>query len=181
MENLVVVNENDEETGVADKLECHKGEGILHRAFTVFIFNHQKQLLTQKRSEYKLLWPLTWESSCSSHPLPKDEYIAAGQKRLEHELGFSCSLEMVGKFQYEASYKNIGSENEVCALLIGEYDGDIRVNNREVKTFKWIDLETLEDELSINSSKYAPWLKSALECYKDQNGDIPSRNMMVNQ
>lgn len=173
MENLVVVNEDDEETDVVDKLECHKGEGILHRAFTVFIFNHQNQLLTQERSEYKLLWPLTWESSCSSHPLPKEEYIAAGRERLGYELGFSCALEIVGKFQYKASYKDIGSENEVCALLIGKYDGDIRPNNREVKTFKWIDLETLEGKLSINPSKYAPWLKSALECYKSQNGEHP--------
>ena len=173
MENLVVVDEDDEETDVADKLECHKGEGRLHRAFTVFIFNHQNQLLTQKRSEYKLLWPLTWESSCSSHPSPKEEYIVAARKRLEHELGFSCALDIVGKFQYEASYKDIGSENEVCALLIGKYDGDIRPNHREVKTFKWTDLETLGGELSINPSKYAPWLKSALECYRNQKGEYP--------
>ncbi|MFC1907450.1 isopentenyl-diphosphate Delta-isomerase, partial [Chloroflexota bacterium] len=141
MPNLVLVNEKDEEISTADAIECHRGQGRLHRAFTVFLLNSRNQLLVQQRSNNKLLWPLTWESSCSSHPLPGEDYLTAGEKRLKVELGISCKLALRNKFQYFAKYRDVGSENEVCALLIGKYSGDVRPNSEEVEQWKWIDLE----------------------------------------
>jgi isopentenyl-diphosphate delta-isomerase len=107
MVKLVIVNKNDKEIGLGEKLKTHLGKGILHRAFTIFVFNPKGQLLIQKRSKNKFLWPLIWETTCSSHPLQKEDYIKAGEKRLKKELGINCKLKLLTKFQYQARYKNI--------------------------------------------------------------------------
>jgi isopentenyl-diphosphate delta-isomerase len=144
------------------------GDGLLHRAFTIFIFSDKKQLLLQRRSGYKLLWPLARESSCSSHPQPNEGYITAGQKRLEKELGFSCPLEMAERFHYKAKYKNnIGTENEVCALLTGNFNDTLTPNTKEVKALKWIDVNSLEIETHPNVDEFAPWLCYAMKYYKN--------------
>lgn len=166
MVNLVIVNKKDEKIGLIDKLKCHLGKGILHRAFTIFIFNSKNQLLIQKRSKDKLLWPLIWEASCSSHPLQAENYITAGQKRLKKELGINCKLKLLDKFQYQVKYKNIGSENELCALLIGKHNGRVKPNLKEVAQWKWINLKDLKKDLIKNPRKYAPWLKIALKTYE---------------
>ena len=88
MVKLVIVNKNDEEIGLENKLKCHLGKGILHRAFTVFVFNSKNQLLIQKRGKDKLLWPLIWETSCSSHPLQNEDYTIAGEKRLKKKINY---------------------------------------------------------------------------------------------
>jgi isopentenyl-diphosphate delta-isomerase len=167
MVKLVIVNKNDEKIGLEDKVKCHLGKGILHRAFTVLIFNSKNQLLIQKRSKDKFLWPLTWETTCSSHPLQNQSYITVAKKRLKKELGFSCKLKLLDKFVYQAKYKNIGSEYEVCALLRGRYNGKIRPNSKEVAELKWIDIKTLKVKLKRSPRKYAPWLKLALKYYED--------------
>lgn len=169
MIKLVLVNEKDKKIGLENKKKAHLGEGILHRAFTIFIFNSKKELLIQKRSKNKFLWPLIWETSCSSHPLSGENYITAAKKRLKKELGFSCKLKMLGKFQHQTNYKNIGAENEICALLIGKYtpdNGKIKPNKREVAEWKWIDVKELKKDLKKNPKKYAPWLGIALKYCK---------------
>lgn len=162
MAQLIVVNKNDEEIRLEGKLKCHLSKEILHRAFTIFIFNSKGKLLIQKRSKNKLLWPLTWESSCSGHPLQTEDYITAGEKRLKEELGFSSKLKLLGKFRYQARYKNIGSENEICALLIGKYNRKVNPNPKEVAEWKWIDLKTLKKDLIKKPKEYTPWLKIAV-------------------
>lgn len=169
---LVVVNENDEELGLEDEAKCHLGKGILHRAITAFIFNSENKLLIQKRSKNKLLWPLTWESSCSSHPLSGEDYIIAGEKCVMREIGIKCSLEFLGKFQYQVKYRDIGSENEVCALLIGYHHGDIKPNSQEIAEWAWIDPVVLKNDLDERSEKYAPWLGIALRYYEDSKKNI---------
>jgi isopentenyl-diphosphate delta-isomerase len=168
MIKLVLVNEKDEKIGLEEKKRAHLGKGILHRAFTIFIFNSKNQLLIQKRSKDKFLWPLVWEASCSSHPLPDENYITAAKKRLKKEMGFSCKLKLIGRFQYQANYKNIGAENEICALLIGKYDGQIKPNKKEVIDYKWIKVKELKRDMAKNSKKYAPWLKIALAFYENR-------------
>ena len=163
MVKLVTVNEKDEKLGLEDKVKAHLGKGILHRAFTILIFNSKNQLLIQKRGKDKMLWPLIWEASCSSHPLKDENYITAGKRRLKKELGFTCKLKNLGKFQYQAKYKNIGSENEVCALLAGRHQGRVKPNPKEVVEWKWIDLKTLKKDILKRPVKYAPWLKIALK------------------
>lgn len=167
MTKLVVVNERDKKVDLKDKLECHLNKGILHRAFTIFIFNSKNQLLIQKRSKNKFLWPLIWESSCSGHPLQDEDCISAGEKRLEKELGFSCKLKFLAKFKHQAKYRNIGTENEICSLLIGNYYGRVKPNPREVGEWKWIGLKSLKKDLIKKPKKYAPWLKIALKHYEN--------------
>ncbi len=162
-ERLLIVDENDKIVGTETKEKCHERKGILHRAFTVFLFNDKGQLLIQKRSKLKKLWPGYWENSCSSHPLKGESYVRAGERRLKEELRISCRLKFLDKFQYQAFYKNVGSENEICAILIGKYNGKIKPNPKEVAAWKWIGLEELEKEIEKNPQKYTPWLKIGLK------------------
>jgi len=122
--------------------------------------------LLQQRSKNKFLWPLIWEASCSSHPLPNENQITAGKLRLQKELGFSCKLEMLDKFQYQVNYKNIGAENEICALLVGQYDGVIKPNKKEIAAYKWVNIKEFKKDIIKNSKKYAPWLILALKLYE---------------
>lgn len=168
MIKLILANKKDKKIELKNKKKTHSGRGILHRAFTIFVFNSKNQLLIQKRSKDKFLWPLIWEASCSSHPLPKENYISAAKKRLKKELGFSCKLKLLGQFQYQANYKNIGAENEICAFLTGEYNGKIKPNKKEIAEYKWIKIKELKKDLIRNPKKYAPWLKIALKKYENR-------------
>jgi len=162
---VVLVNQNDEEIGEATKEEAHLGEGKLHRAFTVLLFNEKKEVLLQKRSKEKLLWPLTWEASCSSHPLKNEGYVEAGERRLKEELGINVNLNFLTKFQYYQKYKDIGAEWEICALLIGNYNGKINPNPKEVSEVRWFNTKDLLKEFETHPHKFAPWLKIALNIY----------------
>ena len=166
MKKLLLVNKKDEVIGYETKENCHKGKGLLHRAFSVYLFNNKGQLLIQQRSKFKKLWPLYWANSCCSHPWKGESYAEAGEKRLKEELGFTCSLKMVDKFQYQAQYKDIGSENELCAILVGEYNGEqIKKNSKEVANYKWVSADVLKGDFKKNPNKYAPWLKIGLKRY----------------
>ena len=169
MDKLILVDENDNQIGFEEKIKCHLGEGILHRAFSVFVFNNKGELLLQKRGNGKMLWPLFWTNTCCSHPREGEGYEDAGKRRLQEELGFSCSLKYIGKFQYKASYKDIGSENELCAVLVGEYSGEINANKEEVDDFKWVNFEELKKDVSQNQDNYTPWFKMELEKFFANN------------
>lgn len=158
MPQLILVNEKDEIIGFADKDRCHQGKGLLHRAFSVYIFNEEGKLLLQQRSKVKKLWPLYWSNSCCSHPLPGESYQKAGERRLQEELGFSTSLKLKDKFHYQAQYQDVGSENELCAVLVGRYQGKIKAHPQEVAAWKWISLPELKKDIIKNPNHYTPWL-----------------------
>lgn len=159
---LIVVNKKDEIVGYENKEKCHQEEGILHRAFTIFIFNKKNQVLIQKRSNFKKLWPLFWETSCSSHPRKGETVLKAAKKRLKKELNFTCRLKPTGKFQYQAPYKNIGSENEICYILVGKYNKEVKSNPKEAADWQWIDFKELRKDVARQPQQYAPWLKIAI-------------------
>jgi isopentenyl-diphosphate delta-isomerase len=163
MDKIIIVDKNDKALGLEDKLKCHLGTGILHRAFSVFIFNKKGELLIQQRSAKKILWPLYWSNTCCGHPLEGEDYQQAAERRLREEMGFTCPVKYIGKFQYQAKYKDIGSENEICAVLKGEYNGDVIINLDEVADWKWINFDELKKDVIINSNKYTPWFKMELE------------------
>ena len=162
MEKVVAVDKKDRSLGLRDKLECHLGKGILHRAFSVFVFNEGRILLQQRSSE-KFLWPLYWTNTCCSHPLPEEDYEQAAQRRLKEEMGFACPVKKIGIFQYQASYKDRGSENEVCAVLAGDWNGKVFANPKEVAAFRWVDFEELKKDIAVNPDKYTPWFKMEIE------------------
>jgi len=166
MEKILIVNEKDKVIGQESKEKCHKGKGILHRAFSILIFNKKNQILLSKRSRFKKLWPLFWDNSCSSHPLKGKSYEVAGQKRLKEEFSFTRPLKLIDKFQYQAQYKNVGSENEICALLVGEYNQrKIKPDPKEIAGWKWVFVKRLQEDIEKNPQKYTPWLKIGLGKY----------------
>lgn len=165
MPKLLVVDKNDKILGFEDKEKCHQGKGILHRAFSIYLFNDKGQLLIQQRSKFKKLWPFFWANTCCSHSYKGEDYVKAGERRLKEELGLVSPLQMADKFQYQAKYRDVGSENEICAILKGKYNGNIKPDPKEIADWKWVDVEKLKNDFKKNPEKYAPWLKIGLKRY----------------
>jgi isopentenyl-diphosphate delta-isomerase len=158
-EPLVLVNEQDEEIGYLDKKSCHQGKGILHRAFSIFIFNNQGQVLMQKRSAQKTLWPLYWSNSCCSHPRKGEQLEIATSRRLMEELGLVSQLEFLFKFIYQASFKEIGSEHELCYVYIGKSNCPVKTNINEIADWHFMDVESLTKEVHLYPEKFTPWFR----------------------
>lgn len=163
IDKLVLVNKKDKVIGFEEKEKCHDNKGILHRAISAYVFNDKCELLIQQRSKLKRLWPLFWSNSCCTHPRKDESYKATAERRIKQELGFICDLEQVDKFIYGANFKNIGSEYEICAVLIGRYSGEIKPNPEEVADWKWINLKDLKKNITKNSDKYTPWFRMRWE------------------
>jgi isopentenyl-diphosphate delta-isomerase len=158
-EQLILVDENDKILGYESKEACHQGEGILHRAFSIFIFNGDKRLLIQQRSARKPLWPLIWSNSVCSHPRRGENDIDAAHRRLHEEIGINTSLQFLFKFQYHASFKDIGSEHELCSVYIGKTAAPIRANPEEIARWRYVDLEEMDREIKARPEMYSPWFK----------------------
>lgn len=157
MEQICVVNRQNHIVGYEDKDICHDGEGILHRAFSIFIFNSWQQLLIQKRSSQKRLWPLYWSNSCCSHPRRGEHQEAATQRCLENELGIHTALRYLYTFQYHRRFFDIGAEREICAVYIGKYDGAVKVNPAEVAEWRFADPGELDLQIKEKPANFTPW------------------------
>ncbi len=158
-EMLIVVDEENKVIDYKDKLSCHLGDGILHRAFSIFIFNSKQELLLQQRSDEKMLWPLYWSNSCCSHPRKGEELEQATIRRLREELGIHTDLTYLFTFQYHARFKEVGSESEICAVYIGKSDDEITVNAHEVADWKFVPIDELNADMEENPELYSPWFK----------------------
>jgi len=167
-EKLIVVDKEDNILGYKTKMECHEGEGILHRAFSIFIFNDENQLLIQKRSDSKQLWPQYWSNSCCSHPRKGETVEEASYRRLKEELGIETPLKFLFKFQYTAPYKNVGSENEMCSVLVGRSNHSIAPNKNEIEEWKYVEREELDNDMEENPADYTPWFKMEWERIKKE-------------
>ena len=158
-EQLILVDELDREVGFKAKTECHLGKGTLHRAFSIFVFNRDNELLLQQRSPSKMLWPNYWSNTCCSHPRRGESMDVAVSRRLTQELGFDCPLEFLYKFKYRAEFGAIGAEHEYCWVYYGRYDGRVDVNVNEIAAWRYIGVEALEDELAAAPDTFTPWFK----------------------
>ena len=158
-EELILVDELDREIGHRAKSECHQGNGLLHRAFSIFVFNDSDQLLLQKRSAGKPLWPGYWSNTCCSHPRAGESMEGAVSRRLQQELGFECPLTFLYKFKYHAQYGAVGAEHEYCWVYHGRYTGAVKVNVNEVADWRFVGIRTLEAELEASPECFTPWLK----------------------
>ena len=156
---LILVDESDKALGFKSKSECHEGNGTLHRAFSVFIFNPLGQLLIQKRSSNKALWDLHWSNSCCSHPKKNEQMELAVKRRLKEELGIECPVHYLYKFTYHAKYKNLGSEHELCHVYVGLFDGEIKANPEEIDDWKFIKPDDLQERIRNSKKDYTPWMK----------------------
>ena len=158
-EELILVNENDDEVGHLDKSSCHDGDGVLHRAFSLFIFNARGELLLQQRSGGKRLWPLYWSNSCCSHPRRGETMEQAIHRRLKQELGVDAELKYLYRFQYSAQYEDLGSERELCWVYAGRCDAQPKINRLEIEDWRFVTPATLEAELETSPERYTPWFK----------------------
>jgi len=162
-EKVILVDDNDKEIGVEEKMKAHENGGKRHRAFSVFVFNSEKETLLQKRADGKYHWGGVWSNTCCSHPRPEEEVEDAAHRRLQEELGFDCDLKEAFVFNYKAQFENGLWENEVDHVFVGRYEGEVKPNSKEVSDYKWIKVKELTKELEEKPSEYTPWLKIAFE------------------
>jgi isopentenyl-diphosphate delta-isomerase len=158
-EELILVDDHDREIGSEAKSVCHEGSGTLHRAFSIFVFNSDKQLLLQQRSDSKPLWPMYWSNTCCSHPRLGETMEIAISRRLSQELGFDCDLTYLYKFKYQAQFGEIGAEREFCWVYYGYYDGPVDPNVSEIANWRLVDIKSLNDELASEPDRFTPWFK----------------------
>ena len=155
---LILVDADDNEIGSLDKAACHDGDGILHRAFSLFVLDGEGRVLLQQRASGKRLWPGFWSNSCCSHPRRGETMEEAIHRRLEQELGLHCTLRRLFRFQYQARYGAAGSEHELCSVYAGRADGEPRINESEISAWRWITPAALDAELEADAGAFTPWL-----------------------
>lgn len=158
-EELILVDENDVEIGHLHKDKCHDDDGLLHRAFSLFIFNDEGEVLIQRRSAQKRLWPLYWANSCCSHPRRGEEMDEAVRRRLYQELGMRSDPLFLYKFIYHAHYEDQGAEHELCWVYIGRSSDPVRANPNEVSEWKYMAPTQLDQELKNSPDNFSPWIR----------------------
>jgi isopentenyl-diphosphate delta-isomerase len=158
-EELILVDADDKETGFLSKAECHDAGGILHRAFSLFLFNSDGELLLQQRGSDKRLWPGFWSNSCCSHPRRGESMDVATQRRLRDELNIESSLQFVYKFCYTAEFGSAGAENELCHVYLGRITESVRPNDHEIDDIRFIGSQDLTKEFAAESESFTPWFK----------------------
>ena len=170
-EYVILVDQDDNPIGKEEKVKCHLPNGKLHRAFTALIFNGEGKLLLTKRSESKMLWPNDWDGTVASHPRESETYVSSAERRMPEEIGISCKMNYVNKFEYHVPYKDIGSENEICGTLIGMVDDfdESSLIKDEISQIKWINPDELKNELEQNNDAYCPWMVIALYFLADSD------------
>jgi isopentenyl-diphosphate delta-isomerase len=166
MERIVIVDRNDNPIGEENKDKCHDGNGILHRGFLAMVLSGEGELLLARRSGSKRLWPGFWDGTVASHLAPGEDYITASKRRLLEELGLSTdNTKYLFKFQYHAKYKDVGAENEICAVTLvrGIDTGTIFPNGAEIASVRTMTRQALTEDIIKNPGGYTPWLIFALE------------------
>lgn len=161
-DSLILVDESDREIGQLSKSLCHAGDGRLHRAFSLLIFNDRGELLIQQRAPGKLLWPRYWSNSVCSHPRLGESMDSAVHRRLREELGIAhCALRFLFKFQYQARFGDAGAENELCSVYAGRYAGPVHPDAREIMEWRWLDPATLDAQMSRRraADRFTPWFR----------------------
>ncbi len=174
-ESLILVDADDRVLGSLDKSACHAGGGILHRAFSLFVFNAAGETLLQRRHASKRLWPGYWSNSCCSHPRQGEDMAVAVRRRAWDELGLSPPIEFLFKFEYRASFADAGSEFELCSVFIGRCDDAPRINSTEIADWRWILPHDLDREIELSPQTFTPWLKLEWRrLHTEFTGRIPS-------
>jgi len=158
-EELILVDVDDNETGYCSKADCHDGSGLLHRAFSLFLFNDDGELLLQQRAAGKRLWPGFWSNSCCSHPRRGETLPIATLRRLSDELNIKTELEFVYHFCYQAYFSEAGSENELCHVFLGSIAGAVHPNDSEIENTRFISPDDLTAELREHPEDFTPWFQ----------------------
>ena len=171
-EEVILVDDSDKPLGVMEKMEAHR-RALLHRAFSVFIFNSAGEMLLQRRALSKYHSGGLWTNACCSHPRPDEETCEAARRRLSEELGFAVPLEKIFDFTYRSEFDNGLTEYEFDHVYIGYYDQRVYPNPEEVSEYRWLSLEAVQGELAAFPSTYTSWFHLAfplIRSWLDQQG-----------
>jgi isopentenyl-diphosphate delta-isomerase len=161
MEQVILVDEMDQPTGAMEKMAAHR-EALLHRAFSIFIFNSKGEMLLQQRATEKYHSGGLWTNACCSHPRPGETTSSAAERRLQEELGFTTSLHLAFDFIYKAELDNDLTEYEFDHVLVGEYNGALHPDSSEVKDYCFKSLDEILVSLKTQPQKYTAWFHIAL-------------------
>jgi isopentenyl-diphosphate delta-isomerase len=163
-EYVILVDKNDKNIGLEEKVKCHLPNGKLHRAFTALLFDRNGNLVLTKRSSDKMLWPGDWDGTFASHPRENETYVSSAIRRMPEELGIQCEIDYLMKFEYHVPYKDVGSENEICGTLVGILDdlSGFKVVEEEISMIKASSAAELTQDLKKNPQIYCPWMLVAL-------------------
>lgn len=161
-EKVILVNENDEQIGLMPKMEAHE-KAVLHRAFSVFIFNSKNELMLQQRAAHKYHSPLLWTNTCCSHQRDGESNIQAGTRRLQEEMGFTTPLKETTSFIYKAPFDNGLTEHELDHIMIGHYEKAPSINPDEVEAWKWMPLKEVRLDIAAQPELYTAWFKIIFE------------------
>ena len=161
-EQVILVNEKDEPIGLMGKMEAHE-KGLLHRAFSVFVFNSKQEVLLQQRAACKYHSPNLWTNTCCSHPRAGETNQQAGERRPQEEMGLQVPLQEVFSFIYKAPFDNGLTEHEYDHVLIGYSDAQPQINPEEVASWKWLSLEAIKEDILQAPERYTAWFKIIFE------------------
>lgn len=161
MESVVLVDQEDNVIGTMEKMEAHR-RGLLHRAFSILLFNSKGQMLLQKRSTSKYHSAGLWTNACCSHPLPDEPMSLATKRRLMQEMGIDLTTEFAYKFIYRAPLDHGLTEHELDYVFVGQFDGAPNVNKDEVSEWKFADLNFLREDIAKHPNEYTAWFKLIL-------------------
>ena len=157
-EKVILVDENDKPIGLMNKMEAHE-KALLHRAFSVFIFNEKGELMLQQRAASKYHSPLLWTNTCCSHQRDGESNVEAGRRRLQEEMGFVTDIKEVFSFIYKAPFDNGLTEHELDHVMIGRFDDAPNLNKEEVEAYKWMTLKDVKQDIEENPANYTAWFK----------------------
>ena len=157
-ENVILVDLLDNQLGLMPKMEAHE-KAVLHRAFSVFIFNDEGELMLQQRAAHKYHSPLLWTNTCCSHQRNGESNIEAGKRRLIEEMGFKTNLKEIFSFVYKAPFDNGLTEHELDHVMIGNFNGTPKINPDEVASYKWMTLEAVKKDIELQPKLYTAWFK----------------------
>ena len=160
-QEVILVNERDEPVGVMEKMEAHQ-KGLLHRAFSVFVFDTNGRLLLQQRAAQKYHGGRLWTNACCSHPYPFEDIKVAAERRLQEELGFTIPLKKIFAFTYKAEVENNLIEHEYDHVFTGEYEGEIKMNGEEVMDYAYYNMEDIKARLVQAPHEFTTWFRMAL-------------------
>jgi isopentenyl-diphosphate delta-isomerase len=165
LQEVILVNENDDQVGVMEKMEAHQ-KALRHRAFSVFIFNSKNEMLLQQRALSKYHSAGLWTNACCSHPKPGEDTKSGATRRLFEELGFTTELKEIFHFTYKHSFENGLTEFEFDHVFTGNYDGEVFPEKEEVSDYGFMGFDEIESSLKSHPKKFTPWFHIALPLVK---------------
>jgi isopentenyl-diphosphate delta-isomerase len=176
MEKVILVDENDKPIGSMEKMEAHR-KALLHRAFSVFIFNSKNEMLIHQRAHSKYHSGGLWTNACCSHPRENETSEQAAHRRLKEEMGFDCPIEHKFSFLYKAELDQGLTEHEFDHVFTGIYENEIKPNAEEVADYRYLSLEQLRRELAATPELFTEWFKIA---FKQLDLESVSNNASIN-